>query len=52
MSALKLRAGIRNLFDTHPQKSNQVYSFLAGYDPTYTDPRGRAFFASAQYSFR
>ena len=49
--ALRLRAGVRNLFDTHPPRSNQVYSFLAGYDPSYTDPRGRSFFASVAYSF-
>jgi iron complex outermembrane recepter protein len=50
--AFKLRAGIKNLFDEEPPVSNQVYSFLAGYDPNYTDPRGRFFFLSGQYSFR
>jgi iron complex outermembrane receptor protein len=29
-----------------------VNSFLAGYDPTYTDPRGRSLYASANYSFK
>jgi len=48
----RLRAGIKNLFDKEPPVSNQVYYFLAGYDPTYTDPRGRFFYVSAQYSFR
>lgn len=50
--ALKLRGGIKNLLDTAPPVSNQVLSFLAGYDPSYTDPRGRTFFASLNYSLR
>ncbi|MYN03643.1 TonB-dependent receptor [Pseudoduganella sp. DS3] len=50
--ALRLRGGIRNLLDTNPPRSNQIYSFLAGYDPNYTDSRGRSFFLSANYSFR
>ena len=49
---LKLRVGIQNLFDTSPPYSNQAYYFLSGYDPSYTDPRGRRFYASANYSFR
>jgi iron complex outermembrane receptor protein len=48
----KLRAGIQNLFNTSPPYSNQAYFFLSGYDPTYTDPRGRRFYASANYSFK
>ena len=50
--ALKLRGGVKNLFDRNPPVSNQIYSFLAGYDPNYTDPRGRSLYASLQYSFR
>ena len=48
---IKLRFGVKNLFDTNPPRSNQVYSFLAGYDPSYTDSRGRFFYASASYAF-
>ncbi|MGX9733179.1 TonB-dependent receptor [Janthinobacterium aestuarii] len=48
----KLRAGIQNLFNTSPPYSNQAYFFLSGYDPSYTDPRGRRFYASANYSFK
>ena len=48
----KLRAGIQNLFNTSPPYSNQEFFFLSGYDPTYTDPRGRRFYASASYTFR
>lgn len=49
---LKFRFGIKNALDRNPPVSNQIYSFLAGYDPNYTDPRGRSFFASVSYSFK
>jgi iron complex outermembrane receptor protein len=48
----KLRAGVLNLADTAPPYSNQAYYFLAGYDPTYTDPRGRSAFISVSYAFK
>jgi iron complex outermembrane receptor protein len=50
--ALKFRAGIQNLADTAPPYSNQAYHFISGYDPTYTDVRGRRFYASANYAFK
>lgn len=49
---LKLRAGVQNLFDESPPYSNQAYYFLSGYDPSYTDPRGRRFYASLNYAFK
>jgi len=49
---LKLRLGIQNMFNAAPPYSNQAYYFLSGYDPSYTDPRGRRFYASANYAFR
>jgi iron complex outermembrane receptor protein len=49
---LKVRAGVLNLRNTAPPYSNQAYYFLATYDPTYTDPRGRSGFVSVNYSFR
>jgi len=49
---LKLRLGIQNMFNQAPPYSNQAYYFLSGYDPSYTDPRGRRFYASANYAFR
>ncbi|WP_332878569.1 TonB-dependent receptor [Massilia sp. S19_KUP03_FR1] len=49
---LKLRVGMQNLFNQAPPYSNQAYFFLSGYDPSYTDPRGRRFYASANYAFR
>ncbi|WP_273491111.1 TonB-dependent receptor [Roseateles chitosanitabidus] len=51
-SALSLRAGVKNLFNTAPPFSNQAYFFISGYDPSYTDPRGRFFYLSAQYRFK
>ena len=49
---VRVRAGVKNVLDTNPPRSNQVYSFIAGYDPNYTDPRGRSFFASVSYSYK
>ena len=49
---LTLRAGIKNLFNTAPPYSNQAYFFISGYDPSYTDPRGRFGYLSVQYQFR
>lgn len=49
---LKLRAGVQNMFDKAPPYSNQAYYFISGYDPTYTDPRGRRFYASVNYAFK
>ncbi|MCD0416508.1 TonB-dependent receptor [Rubrivivax sp. JA1024] len=47
-----LRAGVQNVFDTPPPFSNQAYYFISGYDPSYTDPRGRFFYVSARYQIR
>ena len=48
---LTLRAGVKNLLDTAPPFSNQAYFFLSGYDPSYTDPRGRSYSLSVNYKF-
>jgi iron complex outermembrane recepter protein len=50
--ALNVSAGVQNLFNTAPPYSNQAWYFLSGYDPSYTDPRGRFFYVSAQYQFK
>jgi iron complex outermembrane recepter protein len=47
----KMRGGILNVANTMPPFSNQAYYFLTSYDPTYTDPRGRTFYLSANYAF-
>ncbi|MDY0745129.1 TonB-dependent receptor [Paucibacter sp. R3-3] len=49
--ALTLRAGVQNLFDKAPPYSQQAYFFLVGYDPSYTDPRGRFMYVSGSYKF-
>ncbi|MBR7800399.1 TonB-dependent receptor [Undibacterium fentianense] len=49
---LSLRAGVQNLLNTAPPYSNQANFFISGYDPSYTDPRGRFFYVSAQYVFK
>ena len=47
-----VRGGVKNLFDTSPPFSNQAYFFISGYDPSYTDPRGRFLYAGMQYKFK
>lgn len=49
---LRFRAGVLNVFNRVPPFSNQSYYFLASYDPTYTDPRGRSYYLSVEYKFR
>jgi len=48
---LTLTAGIKNLFDEDPPFTNQVTTFQRGYDPRFTDPRGRTFLVRAAYKF-
>jgi iron complex outermembrane receptor protein len=50
--SLTLRAGVQNLTNETPPFSQQAYFFLSGYDPSYTDTRGRFAYVSAKYSFR
>ncbi len=42
-SAVRLTAGISNLFDKDPPLTGQSTTFQRGYDPRFTDPLGRAF---------
>jgi iron complex outermembrane receptor protein len=48
---LKIAVGVRNLFDRDPPLSNQGDYFQVGYDPTYTDPRGRTYYLRLSYKF-
>ncbi len=48
---LNVRAGVLNLLDEQPPFSNQAYFFLAGFDPTYTDPRGRSYYVGLDFKF-
>ena len=49
---LTLRAGVQNLTNAAPPFSQQAWFFISGYDPSYTDPRGRFVYASVKYAFR
>lgn len=49
---LKLKLGVRNLFDTKPPFTVQNAYFQVGFDPTYVDPRGRTVRASLEYQFK
>ena len=51
MKQLSLTLGVRNLFDRAPPFSNQARTFQTGYDPRFTDPTGRAYYAKGTYSF-
>ena len=48
---LTLTAGVKNLFDEDPPFTNQNTTFQRGYDPRFTDPRGRTFLVRAAYKF-
>jgi iron complex outermembrane receptor protein len=48
---LGLTVGVRNLFDRDPPLSYQTQGFQAGYDPRYTDPIGRTYYARVNYTF-
>ena len=51
-NSMTLRGGIKNLANTAPPFSNQAYYFISGYDPSYTDPRGRNYYLSLNYTFK
>jgi iron complex outermembrane receptor protein len=46
-----LTGGILNVADKDPPRSVQVTTFQRGYDPRFTDPRGRTFLLRAGYKF-
>ena len=50
---LTLRLGVKNLFDTAPPftASSSYGSHAAGYAASFTDPRGRNYYAAASYKF-
>ncbi|MBP6902741.1 MAG: TonB-dependent receptor [Burkholderiaceae bacterium] len=50
--ALSVRATVLNLFDKAPPFSQQAYFFLSGYDPSYTDVRGRSVGLSVSYTMK
>lgn len=48
---IELTLGVKNLFDTDPPFTNQADHFQVGFDPKYTDPHGRSWYAKANYKF-
>jgi iron complex outermembrane receptor protein len=48
---LTLAGGILNITDKEPPRSVQSTTFQRGYDPRFTDPRGRTFLLRAGYRF-
>jgi iron complex outermembrane receptor protein len=46
-----LTAGVLNLLDEDPPFTNQGTTFQVGYDPRFTDPRGRTYLIRAGYQF-
>jgi len=49
---LTLLVGVKNLADKDPPFSNQSTTFQRGYDPRYSDPLGRTWFARVSYLFK
>jgi iron complex outermembrane receptor protein len=50
--ALKVRPASRTCSIPRRRSRTRPYHFISGYDPTYTDVRGRRFFASVNYAFK
>ena len=51
MKGATLTLGVRNLTDRDPPLSYQTQVFQAGYDPRFTSPIGRAYYARVSYDF-
>ena len=49
---LQLVFGVRNIFDRDPPASNQTQTFQVGYDPRYTDARGRTYYLGLKYAYK
>ncbi len=49
---LQVTLGVRNVLDRDPPASDQGQFFQVGYDPRYTDPRGRMYYMGLKYAFK
>lgn len=49
--SLSISLGVKNLTDRDPPASRNSLYFQTGYDPTYTNPIGRQFYARLNYKF-
>ena len=52
IKSLRLALGVRNIFDRDPPYTNAGGQFVAGYDVTYADVRGRFVYGTLTYRFR
>jgi len=48
----RIFVGVRNLFGRDPPFTNQPFTYQAGYDPKYADPRGRTFYAGVTFALK
>jgi iron complex outermembrane recepter protein len=49
---LGVTLGVKNILDRDPPASDQGQTFQVGYDPRYTDARGRMWYLGLKYAFR
>ncbi|MDM5179692.1 TonB-dependent receptor [Massilia sp. DJPM01] len=51
MKNVSMTFGIKNIADEDPPSSRNAANFQVGYDPTFTNPLGRTFYARLNYKF-
>ena len=49
---LGVTLGVKNILDRDPPASDQGQTFQVGYDPRYTDARGRTYYVGLRYAFK
>ena len=49
---LGVTVGVKNILDRDPPASDQGQTFQVGYDPRYTDARGRMYYLGLKYKFK
>jgi len=47
-----LTLGVKNLYNTNPPVTNQIGTFVYGFDPSYYDSRGQFYYGSIKYTFK
>jgi iron complex outermembrane receptor protein len=52
VKSLKLALGVKNLTNVNPPYTNLTSNFMGGYDPNYSDVRGRFLYLTATYSYK
>ncbi|ATQ74609.1 hypothetical protein CR152_08810 [Massilia violaceinigra] len=51
MKNVSMTFGVKNIADEDPPSSRNGQNFQVGYDPTFTNPLGRTFYARLNYKF-